>query len=164
MSPNVRHLWLWKQKRYKCGWNQSTEPVQTWKYWAKVGSLLLFKKMSFSQNLSHIDFYNHFFEPRPSLIFMATTSALITPVSVGLFYFTIWFEINGPDARRSLINRLVTPICTACIIYLLLPQTIDLVRYFYGPLPDKVCFFNIYIKNAVNLAGEFFYIFLLLAR
>ena len=122
------------------------------------------KKMSLSQNLSHIDFYNHFFEPRPSLIFMATTSALITPVSVGLFYFTIWFEINDPDARRSLINRLVTPICSACIIYLLLPQTIDIVRYFYGPLPDKVFFFNIYTKNAVNLAGEFFYIFLLLAR
>ena len=131
---------------------------------AKVGNFPLTIKMNLTQNDSQIDFYKNFFELRPSLIFMASTSAFITPVAIGLFYFTIWFEINGPNARRNLINRLVSPMSWMVIIYLALPQTIDFVRYFYGPLPHNVCAFNIYLKNVVTIAGIFFFIFILISR
>ena len=120
--------------------------------------------MNLTQNDSKVDYYENFFELRPSLIFMATISVLVTPVVVGLFYFTIWYEINGSDSRRNLINRLVSPLSWLCIIYLLVPQTTDLVRYFYGPLPDIVCAFNIYLKNVLIIAGQFFYIFILVSR
>ena len=143
---------------------RTVEPVETWKFWAKVGNLLLAIKMNLTQNDSQVDYYENFFELRPSLIFMATISVLVTPVVVGLFYFTIWYEINGSDSRRNLINRLVSPLSWLCIIYLLVPQTTDLVRYFYGPLPDIVCAFNIYLKNVLIIAGQFFYIFILVSR
>ena len=139
-------------------------PVQNSKYQAKVGNLILIINMNLTQNESEFDFYRDFFELRPSLIFVAATSVLITPPCVGMFYFTIWFEINGPDARRSLMNRLVSPISWICIIYMVLPQTIELVRYFYGPLHDIVCVFKIYLKNVLLLAGQLFYIFILISR
>ena len=131
-------------------------PVQNSKYPAKVGNLILIINMNLTQNESQFDFYRDFFELRPSLIIMATTSALITPPCVGMFYFTIWFEINGPDAWRSLMNRLVSPISWICIIYMVLPQTIELVRYFYGPLHYIVCVSKIYLKNVLLLAGQLF--------
>ena len=139
-------------------------PVQTRTFGAKVGYFLLIIKMNLTQNDSQIDFYKNFFELRPSFIFMASTSAFITPVAIGMFYFTIWFEINGPDTRRNLINRLVSPMSWTVIIYFVLPHTIDFVRYFYGPLPHNVCAFSIYLKNVLNIAGIFFYIFILISR
>ena len=139
-------------------------PLQTRTFGAKVGNFFLIIKMNLTQNDSQIDFYKNFFELRPSFIFMASTSAFITPVAIGMFYFTIWFEINGPDTRRNLINRLVSPMSWTVIIYFALPHTIDFVRYFYGPLPHNVCAFSIYLKNVLNIAGIFFYIFILISR
>ena len=120
--------------------------------------------MNLTANKSQIDFYENFFELRSSIICMTISYAFITPAAVGMFYFTIWFEINGPDARRNLINRLVSPISWTCIIYFLLAQPIELLRFFYGPLPDSVCVFKLYLKNVLTIAGIFFYIFILFSR
>jgi hypothetical protein len=34
-------------------------------------------------------------------------TAVTTPLAVALLYSIIWFEKNGTDTRRTLVNRLV---------------------------------------------------------
>jgi hypothetical protein len=33
----------------------------------------------------------------------------------------------------------------------MIPQNLDLFRYFYGPYPDHLCYFNLYVKNVLVL-------------
>ena len=116
------------------------------------------------ENLTQVDFYSGYFQLRPSLIFFASYSAVITPMAIGLLYFIIWFELNGPDSRRTFINRLVSPICWASIIFFLVPQNIDFFRYFYGPYSHNLCYFNLYIKNVLTVVNIFFFAFITISR
>jgi len=120
--------------------------------------------MNSSGNSSDLDFYSGYFQIRPSLIFFATCSALVTPIAISILYFIIWFEHNGPDTRRTLVNRLVSPICTVTIVYFIGPQSIDFFRYFYGPYPHGFCYFNLFAKNVLTVMNMFFFTFITLSR
>ena len=115
-------------------------------------------------NVSTSDFYHGYFHLRPTLVFFASYSILTTPLVVGLLYFIIWFELNGSDSRRTFINRLVSPICWACIIYVLVPQTIDFLRFFLGPFSHKVCYFDLFMKNVLVIVNMFFFSIINLSR
>jgi len=101
---------------------------------------------------------------KPSLIFFATYSTVITPTAIAVLYFIIWFEHNGPDTRRTLINRLVSPICWVCIFFFVVPQSIDFLRYFHGPYSHELCYFNLFTKNVLTVMVMFFFAIITLLR
>jgi len=101
---------------------------------------------------------------KPSLIFFATYSAVITPIAIVVLYFIIWFEHNGPDTRRTLINRLVSPICWVCIFFFVVPQSIDFLRYFNGPYSHELCYFNLFTKNVLTVMVMFFFAIITVLR
>ena len=117
-----------------------------------------------SSDESTEDFYHGYFDMRITLILFVTYSVIVTPVAIGLLYSIIWYEHNGCDSRRTLVNRLVSPICWTCIIFFIVPQLIDLCRYFYGPYSHKLCFFNLYIKNVLPIMNMFFFTFIAIAK
>ena len=107
-------------------------------------------------NISEEDYYHEFFHPRFSLIIISALSVILTPLVIALLYSIIWFERNCSDSKRTLINRLVSAICRTCICFFILPQSIDLFRYIYGPLPHRLCYFNLYIKNVFTIQDMVF--------
>jgi hypothetical protein len=98
------------------------------------------------------------------LIFFVTCSAIIAPIAIAFLYFIIWFELNGPDTRRILINRLVSPICWVCILFFVIPQSIDLFRYFHGPYSHNLCYFNLFTKNVLGVMIMFFFAIITVLR
>jgi hypothetical protein len=110
------------------------------------------------------DFYSAYFQMRTSFIFFATYSSIIAPIAIALLYFIIWFELNGPDTQRTLINRLVTPICWVCIFYFFVPQSIDFFRYFHGPYSHNLCYFNLFTKNVLGVMNMFFFAIITVLR
>jgi hypothetical protein len=101
---------------------------------------------------------------RPSFIFFATYSAIIAPIAIALLYFIIWFEYNGPDTQRTLINRLVSPICWVCIFFFVVPYSIDFFRYFHGPYSHHLCYFNLFTKNVLGVMILAFFSIIIVLR
>jgi hypothetical protein len=113
---------------------------------------------------SELDFYQEYFELRPSLVLFLLYSVLTIPITISLLSYIIWFEHNGPDSRRNLINRLVSPICAVSIFYIVFPQSIDFLRYFFGPYPHLLCYFNLFMKNILVVMSLFFFTFITLSQ
>ena len=66
----------------------------------------------------------------------------VAAVGFGLpfFFSVIWFEKNGSDKKRTILNMLVSKVNWTMINYLLFVQVPEIVRYIYGPLPDFICY------------------------
>ena len=128
---------------------RTMDPVETWKFWAKVRNLLLIINMNLTQNELQIDFYQNFFELRSSLIFMTISYAFIAPGVVGMFYFTIGFDINGLDGRRSpCITHFLDLNCLLCAA-----SEYWSLGVFYEPLFYYAWIFSIYHTNVLIVAG-----------
>ena len=61
-------------------------------------------------------------------------------------YIIIWFEKFGSDKKRTLLNMFATMYCWEWIKFMLLVQTIEIVRFLYGPLPQFVCYGQLFIR------------------
>ena len=67
--------------------------------------------------------------------------AIFTSVfgSLGL-YSIIWFERFGSDHKRTILNMLSTLICWPAIEFLIFVETVEIIRFVIGPLPERLCF------------------------
>ena len=72
-------------------------------------------------------------------------------------FLVIWFERYGSDLRRTMVNRLMSSICWSMIALVLIPQSIDVIRYLYGPLPHALCRANLLSKNFITMMTLLFY-------
>ena len=79
-------------------------------------------------------------------------------------YGIIWYEKYGSDAKRILVNRLLTSACWTGIDMYFLIMPIDIARYIYGPLPELVCLFQLLHKNALNIFAMIFCDFVSMTR
>jgi hypothetical protein len=107
------------------------------------------------------DFFKGLFENRPTKIISALFSALFAIIILPLLYTIVWFEKNGSNQKRTLLDKLVSTVCWTCIGWYLIIQNIDLIRYFSGPLSDGLCIFQLYFKNAIFC--QFIFIFAAIA-
>jgi hypothetical protein len=71
-------------------------------------------------------------------------------------YGIIWYERYGSDKKRILTNRLLTSLCWTGIELYAVVMPIDVFRYLYGPLPSKLCYFHVIIKNVLNVQTALF--------
>lgn len=76
-------------------------------------------------------------------------SAVNVVVAPPLLYFIVWFERFGNDLKRTLVNMLTSVICCTFIFYLLTCQSLEVLRFSFGPLPPAVCCFQNLIKCSV---------------
>jgi hypothetical protein len=94
------------------------------------------------------------------MIFAATAVPIVTI----LLYSIIWYEHFGLDAKRTIINKLLSSALFTCIEFVIFVQLPDIARYVFGPLPKFVCLFQFIMKNATSLQILLFFDGIIVAR
>jgi hypothetical protein len=56
-----------------------------------------------------------------------------------LSYGVIWYDRNGPDKKRTFLNRLVVFLCYALVEMFLTIQLTEIIRQCYRPMPKLYC-------------------------
>ena len=105
--------------------------------------------MGDSKNL--VNLFSDLTQTNLRLILSLTIAITCTCICTPLFYCVIWFEKFGSDKKRTLINKLLTMNCWNGIGYLIFVQTLEILRFIYGPLPLIIC----NIKNVIKLSSIF---------
>ena len=104
-------------------------------------------------NDSTEDFFSGLFQNRPSKYVSLSFSLPFSYIAMFLIYFIIWHGKHGSDARKTIINLLITTCWWVPFLWMFVIQQYDSLRYFYGPLPTKFCqlnlFFKIYLSTCV---------------
>jgi len=70
-------------------------------------------------------------------------------VLIPAFYSVIWYEKFASNTNRTVLNRLVSSVCMASILWLVFPQTIDIIKFIYGPLPVYLCHLTTIFRNGL---------------
>jgi len=96
------------------------------------------------------DLYGDILENRPSKIFCVIFSLVTAPLVALLFFGIAWYERFGSDRRRTLINKLLSSQCWSVIQYFLLSQSLDVLVYIIGTLPEPLCLLQLIYKNALK--------------
>ena len=98
-------------------------------------------------NVTEISF-DGLFENRPEKIVSMVYSSVVAVVSVPLLYATIWHGRFGSDNKKTLVDLLASLLCWIMVFYAMVIQVIDILIYTVGPLPNSICFLQVYLKVA----------------
>ena len=71
------------------------------------------------------DFYPSLTENNPARLVAWSFSLISTLVAPPLLCFVVWFERYGNDAKRTLINILVSAICCTIALFSVISQPIN---------------------------------------
>ena len=110
-----------------------------------------------NNNNNIIDFFSGLFENRPIKVFGMVISIISSVFYVLLYYHIIWYEKFGSDKKRTILNKLVSSICAAGILWHGIVQPIEMSRYIFGPLPAWMCNFHFTLKNVIGIQFLLFY-------
>ena len=66
-------------------------------------------------------------------------------------YGIIWYERYGTDLKRILVNMLVTSICWSGIVWFLIVQSLEILRFTVGPFPEPLCLAQLAVKQIIHL-------------
>ena len=95
------------------------------------------------------DFFAGLFAYNPLKIAIICISFTISAaLSLG-FYAIIWYDLNGPNKRRTILNRLVSSVSFASLEYYLIAHILELGRFLVGPMPYEFCLIHSIIKSAI---------------
>ena len=86
---------------------------------------------------------------RPSKILFISLSIVLTVLSILASYGIIWFERFGSDQKRIFSNQVIALVSWSTIAWYILVQPVDIFLYFYRPLPEAFCLFQLLLKNAL---------------
>ena len=111
---------------------------------------------------------SHYFgalnESRPSKIIGSILALFLLSINILAFWGIIWFERFGSDLKRIFINQIVVSISWSSIAWLSMIQTSDILLYFYRPLPDLYCMFNLVLRNALMIQAILFFDIIIIVR
>ena len=118
---------------------------------------------------SDLNFYASLTDDKTSLTVCLTFAISVSIVVPIFLYGIIWYDRCGTDNKRTLLNKFTSLACWAGIEYLVFVQTSENVRYLFGPLPTKFCFFARIIRSVIFtemllfvdliVLSKYFYIF-----
>jgi hypothetical protein len=74
------------------------------------------------------DYFNDLVTINPTLIAFITIFVFGSLLSLLALYSIIWIEHFGSDCQRTIANQMVSGICWTCILIIMIPQPIDLMR------------------------------------
>jgi len=102
-----------------------------------------------NNNVNDSDFFSGLFENRPIKVVGIVVSILSTVVYIPLLSSIIWYEKFGSDKKRTILNKLVSSICSTAILWYSIVQPTETFRYIFGPLPAWMCNFHFILKNVL---------------
>jgi hypothetical protein len=111
----------------------------------------------FKSSVTRTDFFASLTEKSVVKSFCLTFAFLASWILPIFLWSIVWFEKHGTDNRRTLINKFASSGCWCAIEYFIFAQTLDNIRYIYGPLSKSLCFFIRVVKSTI-----FFQMFLYL--
>lgn len=100
-----------------------------------------------------LDFFETAFQDGPVKTTSIAITVILMAILVPIGYGIIWYEKYGSDKKRILVNRLLTSLCWTGIVVDIMVTPLDMLRYFYGPLPVQLCYFQLILKNVLNVQG-----------
>ena len=103
-------------------------------------------------------------ETRASKIIGILLAVLLMIINIFAFWGIIWYERFGSDLRRIFINQIVISVIWCSIAWLTLVQTSDILLYFFRPLPDLYCLFNLVLRNALMIQAILFFDAIIIVR
>ena len=115
-------------------------------------------------SIRYLDSFKGLTSNNPEKVFSLTFAIVTSIVIPILLYSIIWFEKFGADNKRTLVNKFTSSGIWCAIEYLLFVQTIDIIRFLYGPLPKHVCFWVRIVKNAIFQQMFLFFDMIILSR
>lgn len=89
------------------------------------------------------------------LCVIASTVGII--LNSSLLYFIIQYEKCGCDVQRNVLSKLFRSACASGLEWFAICQSVDTIRFFYGPLPDFFCLVHVTFKNVVFMQIFLFY-------
>ena len=90
------------------------------------------------------------FEWNASKIIEILTSLMNVIFVAPFYYYAIWYEKVGANHCRSLINQLVSSICTSGLAYILFAQTLDIMVTAFGPFSLMFCHFRRLMRSSIS--------------
>ena len=98
----------------------------------------------------NLDFFHGVFDNWPFKILCLVTYLLIGFL-MALLLFVSYFERSGQAGHyRTLMNKLTSLNIEQMGLVFACPTTIDLMRVFFGPLPQPVCVFQVFVKHVLQ--------------
>ena len=91
-------------------------------------------------------YFEELFVNRPSKWISIIFSVAVVICFAPLFYAIIWYEKNGSNKRRTLIDLLSSLLLYVILFYLLIVKTGDVLIYTIGPFPSWVCHIHVLFK------------------
>ena len=109
-----------------------------------------------SHQNSSSDFFEAAFQDGPAKTSCIAVTLISMLVLIPAGYGIVWYEKFGSDKKRILVNRLLTSLCWTSTELYVVVIPLDIMRYLYGPLSIKVCYFHVIIKNVLNVQTVLF--------
>lgn len=106
--------------------------------------------MNLSIRIDQNDFFASVFQDKTLNIVMVSLGSFCWIVNLIGSFCNFWY-LRYATGRRTLVGRSVESISKLTISYLLLVQTVDFLRYIYGPLGETFCIVHVAFKNALNV-------------
>ncbi len=129
------------------------------------------KKGFISIMVSNTTFFSQLLENQFSLSASMTFAISISVIVPLLLYSIIWYERNGNDNKRTLVNAFASLACRGGIEYLVVAQMLECIYFIFGPMPVYFCFLARILRSAIfieiilffdlMIISRYFYIFLL---
>ena len=116
-------------------------------YYSRKATIELNMSTNFSSNYRHFEGY---YEDTNSKIFFISFSLFLHLTNLLLYYGIIWFERFGTDAKRSLLNKLVSNISWNGFVSIPLIELVDFAIYFFGPIGESLCFLFTVFRNMMK--------------
>ncbi len=103
-------------------------------------------------DLNNQDYFSALYTNNNLLRYCFISFAIFSSIfgTLGL-YIIVWFEKRSNKQRQTLLNKLAALCLWSCIEFVLVIESTEVARYFYGPLPEKLCFWHQVYRSFVTI-------------
>jgi hypothetical protein len=95
-------------------------------------------------------YFCQFYEPKMSMYLVHALTVLVSGANILLSFGIIWFERHRPDNKITLMDKLKMFFCWSTIISTPVIQILNILNYFFGPLPFSACFFLLVFRHILK--------------
>jgi len=95
------------------------------------------------------DFYPALTDNNPIRITCLVTCLVTILLGFPFHLGVLWFERFGSDKKRTILNMLVSEVIWLMVGFVAVIQFPEIFRFTYGPLPESLCFLQLFARNSL---------------
>ena len=103
-------------------------------------------------------------EPQLSKTILIILSVILSVLCILGYFGIVWFERFGSDLKRICINRIMSSLSWTIIVWYIAVQPLDILLYFYRPLPELFCLCFSLVKHTLIVQCILFYDSIIIVR